>query len=342
MRGNGNVTARLATAALALGLALGALARVAAAQPAEMAKDESTRPWAKGVSQADQKEAMQLFTKANALLRDALFVKAAEVYKQALTHWEHPAIYYNLALALINLDKPIELHEALASAMRFGAAPLDEDKYRRAQNYQRLTEAQLAQVDITCDEPGTKVTMDGRELFTGPGHYEALIPVGEHSIVATKAGYLTTNLPKVLKGGDNVKIAVKMYTVDDLTRYQRRWPRWEPWAVVGGGAAVAILGGILHASAKSHFDDFDAGVTACGGCTPSDSLAGKKSTGSLLQGMAVSAYFVGGAGIAAGAVMVYLNRGRSYRITPEELGHPVTVVPTLGPESAGVLARINF
>lgn len=341
MRRTGNVTARLGTA-MALVLALAAFARVAAAQPAEMAEDESTRPWAKGVSQADQKEAMELFTKANALLRDALFVKAAEVYKEALTHWEHPAIYYNLALALINLDKPIELHDALAKAMRFGAAPLDEDKYRRAQNYQRLTEAQLAHVDISCDVPGTTVTMDGRELFKGPGNYEGLIPVGEHSIVATKPGYLTTNLPKVLKGGDDVKIAVKMYTVDDLTRYQRRWPRWQPWAVVGGGAAVAIIGGIMHASAKSHFDDFDAGVTACGGCTPSDDLSGKKSTGSLLQGMAVSAYVVGAAGIVTGAVMVYLNRGHSYRINPEDLERPVTVVPTVGPESAGVLARINF
>lgn len=339
------MTARWVRAlALAAGLILTPLS--AAAQHAEMGADDSTRPWAEGVSKEDQQKAVGLFQTGNQLLRDALFVKAAEIYRQALTHWEHPAIYYNLALALINLDKPLELREALDKAMRFGAAPLDEDKFRRAQNYKRLTDAQLAHITVVCDVPGTEVRMDGATLFTAPGRWEGLIPVGEHSIVATKQGYLTTTLAKVLKGGDEATVEVRMYTVEELTRREYRWPTWQPWAVVGGGVAVAAVGGLLHVGAKNKFDDFDAGIVACGGCTPTGDLASTRDSAELLQGLAVSAYVLGAAVVASGAVMAYANRAKTYRISPEELEAErrgrITVVPALGPESAGIQATLSF
>jgi hypothetical protein len=333
-------TARIVVVAVAAALAVAA--GQATAQEAEIGPDDASRPWAEGVTELDQKQAMELFTRGNGLLRDALFVRAADSYREALSHWKHPAIYYNLALALINLEKPLALYEALVQSMRFGAAPLDEDKFRRAQNYKRLTEAQLAQIEIVCNEPGTQVAMDGKVLFTGPGRHEALVPVGEHSIVGTKAGYLATTLPRVFKGGDDLTIEVKMYTVEDLTRQERRWAVWQPWAVVGGGVAVAALGGLLHASAKGSYDDYDAGIAACGGCAPPDDLAGKRDRGDLLQGLAVSSYIAGGAAVAAGAVMVYLNRGRLYRVSPEELEGGVAVVPTFGPDGAGLQATVSF
>jgi hypothetical protein len=40
--------------------------------------------------------------------------------------------------------------------------------------------------------------------------------------------------------------------------------------------------------------------------------------------------------------MVYLNRGRLYRVSPEELEGGVAVVPTFGPDGAGLQATVSF
>src|SRR5438128_85746 len=66
------------------------------------------RPWAHGVAEAEQKAALGLFREANILLNDGLFARAADQYRAALKHWDHPAIHYNLALALVNLDQPVD------------------------------------------------------------------------------------------------------------------------------------------------------------------------------------------------------------------------------------------
>src|SRR5258706_5080503 len=67
------------------------------------------RPWAKAVTPQEQKLATDLFREGNALLKESLFVQAAEKYREALRHWNHPGIHYNLALALLNLDQPVEV-----------------------------------------------------------------------------------------------------------------------------------------------------------------------------------------------------------------------------------------
>jgi len=97
----------------------------AAAQPAPPAP-AGPRPWAQGVSPENQKAALGLFNEGNALLRDSIFPKAAEKYREALTHWDHPAIHYNLAVALRGLGPAdaiaAELRAALAYPAALGAA----------------------------------------------------------------------------------------------------------------------------------------------------------------------------------------------------------------------------
>ena len=132
---------RAASALLAAMLLLGPVAVRAqsgakpapASAPAEM--QSSDRPWAKGVSESDQRRALELFGKGNGLLKDSLFVQAAAQYRAALKSWDHPAIHYNLVLALLNLDQPVEVLQHLEAAMRYGAAPLDADKFNQARAY---------------------------------------------------------------------------------------------------------------------------------------------------------------------------------------------------------------
>ena len=64
-----------------------------------------------------------------------------------------------MAVARINLGQPLEAHADLERAIRYGAAPLDADKYLQAINYKKLLVGQLAAIKIICREPGAAVTL---------------------------------------------------------------------------------------------------------------------------------------------------------------------------------------
>lgn len=330
--------ARLATA-----LALVALwvTPASAQQPPKPAEE---RPWAQGIPAEKQKAALELFRSGNTLLKESIFVKAVEKYRQALALWDHPAIHYNMALALLNLDQPVEVHEHLVAATRYGAAPLDTDKFENARAYKLLVEKQLARVEITCDSPGASVMMDGQVLFVAPGRYEAMVRPGQHTIVAKKEGFLPSDLSRALLPGEKVTLAVKLYTSEELTRYRRNWSAWKPWAVVGAGAAVLAGGGLLHMQARGSYLDFDDRIAACGGCVPPSDATSLRTRGDNLQNLAFGAYAVGGAALVTGAVLAIINRPQPYQIQPSDLAteQKVSVTPMVGGGEGGVLATLRF
>jgi hypothetical protein len=308
--------------------------------PAPAPPDSGDRPWAAGVSAEDQRTALGLFSEGNGFLRDSLFLNAVGKYREAISHWDHPAIHYNLALALLNLDQPIEVYQSLQRAIAYGAAPLDEDKLKHASSYMRLVEQQLAHVEISCQAAGARVMLDGRELFVGPGNWEGIVRVGDHTLMAQKAGYITTTETRTFKPNEKVSIELDVYTAQDLTRYRRRWDTWKPWTVVGAGAAVFVVGGLLHASARSGFQRYDDGIAACGGCVPPPGLVDEKSGAETKQTLAMVSYAAGAAGLVTGLVLVYVNRPQGYRIDEQQRG--LAVAPLVTPEVTGVTAAFRF
>jgi hypothetical protein len=318
------------------------------------------RPWAKGVSAEDQVIALRLFREGNSALNDGVFITAVKHYGEALAHWDHPAIHYNRALAMMNLDQPIEVFQSLNKALKYdpkdGPAPLDSDKYDRAKNYMLLVQKQVANVDITCDKVGAKVAVDGNVVFTGPGRHQGLVRVGKHSFVAEKAGYVTSVEAPYIGPGETMRFTLKLYSAEELTRYKRKWSRkWFPWAVAGGGGAVAIASTILYTSGRSDVQAFDARITQCGpdGCPITPELLDMRDRGSTKQTLAWVGVGVGVATIGTGLLLAYVNRVRPHQIRPEDLakepggmaGSPLSslrVTPLLGPTVAGAAASLHF
>ncbi|MEW5743339.1 MAG: PEGA domain-containing protein [Myxococcota bacterium] len=329
--------ARLAVGA-ALLLAFGAAAQGKAAEP--------ERPWARGVSPEKQKRALELFRDGNAALKESLFVKAAQLYREALSLWDHPAIHYNLGLALVNLDQPVETYEHLEAALKYGAAPLDSDKFEQAQRYKALIEKQLARVDVKCDVPGAEVKFDGKPLFTSPGRWAGVVRAGPHSVTASKDGFLPYEQSVKLLGGESKEFVVTLMSAEDLTEYRRLWPAWIPWAVVAGGAIVTGASVGLHLAARSGYQEYDQGIQMCldpvtGGCTPPLELSQKRSGADALQAVAIVGYAVGGAALVTGAVLVYLNRLQPYQRSVS-VGPQVTLLPSFGPTGAGATLFVEF
>lgn len=339
-------------------------------------QETTERPWAKGVAPDEQRKALLLFREGNALLKDSLFGQAANKYREALSHWDHPAIHYNLVLALLNLDRPTEVLTHLNKAMAYGPEPIDTEKYEQARNYKVMVESQLAHLVIRCDLEGAVVAMDGQELFVGPGEFSDFVRPGPHAIVAKKEGYVNNEVSPSLAPGQRQQYDMVLMTATEMTEYRRLWPVWRPWAVFGAGIVVAGIGAALHIKGRqsiSEYDDalnqsistpgtgeglnggsYDVGGTSSGTIITTD-LANKRSSGERNQKIAMAMYGIGGAAIITGSVLLYLNRPRPY--VPEssgEKGDPqnppssaaaapkVTVLPMISPDSAGVMAAFEF
>lgn len=309
--------------------------------------DEPERPWAKGVPKDKQARAIALFREGNSALKESLFPKAATTYREALQVWDHPAIHYNLALALVNLDQPIEVHEHLTAALKFGAAPLDDDKYQQAQRYLALIERQLTKVKVTCTFTGAQVKLDGRPLFVGPGSWEGQVRAGPHTLTASQEGLLSDERSVVLAGGDTQTFDLKVFRTEELTEYRQAFSSVIPWSVLGAGVAALGAGVGVHLAARQGFTQYDDTVASCaassgGSCPPSPDLQLARNSAASMQTGAYVLYGVGGAALATSAILFYVGRPVAYRKSVNVEAQKVTVVPFITPTSAGALAAIEF
>jgi hypothetical protein len=328
-----------AVALIAL-LATGSAPR--AADDAPVATPE--RPWAANVPQARQDDALLIYEEANKLFEDSQHAAALAKYREALKVWDHPAIHYNAAVALIYLDQPLAAYENLEAALKYGSAPFNGDTYQQALTYRKLLRGQLAELEVTCGEPGAEVTLDGRPLFVGPGAATRTLLPGPHQLVARKPVFLTETRSLTLLPG---KPAVETLRLQDLrtlpTKTVRRWPVWKPLAVLGAGALVAAIGVPFYLDAKSNVRTYDAEVkrlcSGPSGCAADDlNTTSPWALDSLHRGrvenvIAVSLFSVGAAVAASGVALAIMNQPR---VVPADEATRAQLSPLLGPGLVGV------
>lgn len=320
-------------------VALAALAVPAVAQPAEPPVADDDTPWGKGVSAEARATAQALLEDGNALFIQNLFREALAKYEAALAAWDHPAIRFNMVRALVNLDRPLEAEDNLTRALAYGATPLGPEVFADASTYQRLLAQQLATLVVTCSQAGVTVAVDGIAAITCPGEHRARVRAGAHTVSAEGEGLLAVNRRETLVAGDNPAIALRLTPLADVTVTRTRWATWKPWAITGGGVAVAGVGAALLLSARGLRDDYQAALAReCGelACEP-DALpvgtADLLDRAQLRNALGIGAVAVGGAAVVAGVVMVILNRPYA-ALEPRALS--VAVTPTVGGALVGV------
>jgi len=304
---------------------------------------DAGKPWASGVSPEDQKIASDLFKEGNALLRDANYNDALVKYDDAVAHWKHPAIYFNMVLALLAVGDATQIYDALQGAMKYGEEGLgSKEEYESAQTYLKLVEQQLIHITVTCDEPGAKAFADGKNVVDCPGKKEVLLKAGEHTFAASKTGYETTTVDKVYPGGQTETIDLKLFKLDELTRYKRKFSPLVSYAVIGAGVIAAGLGGLEFASGQTDITDFDSAINKCGGCVPTQSQLDQRDGASGKQTIGVIGFAVGGAAIAAGVTLLIIDRPKAYRVDQESRDKGVAVVPVIDRKGVGVAASLHF
>jgi tetratricopeptide (TPR) repeat protein len=294
-------------------------------------------PWARGVSEAQKATAQRLLGEGNELFVQSKYREALERYQQAIAAWDHPSIRFNMARALIALDRPLDAYEAIEKALAYGKEPLEDQFYTEAINYRTLLEKQIATVEVTCTQARVAISLDGAPLLTCPGTKSMRTTPGNHEIVGKLTGYLTSTVEVVAMPGKKLPIAIALKSAADATVMRSRWAAWKPWAVAGGGGGLAGLGGLLDLKAKLDLDAFQQDLAkrcAHTGCTPSQ-LGSQETTAIVENRIAIGAMVVGAAAVATGITLVILNRPRAF--VPKE-----QVVPTATPGGAGVALVGSF
>lgn len=205
------------------------------------------RPWSVGVSTAQQRLAEALYEEGNRDFSNGFFAAAAAKYQEALQHWNHPGIHYNLALAFISLDRPIEAYESILLALTHGVDALSPEEHQRATDYERMLRQRIATVEVVCDEPGAIVTLDGKPLFTGPGQVTTRVLPGKHQLVANKVGHLTTSEAFTLAAAARTQVELRLPAmVQTSMRVEQRRPAWTHWTLTGLGLAAGASAVMLH------------------------------------------------------------------------------------------------
>lgn len=322
---------RMTTRSWARSLAVGLL--VAAAVPLTAHADP--QPWSVGVTEAQKATAKKHLDAGNALFLDKKYAEALDKYKAAVAAWDHPAIRFNIVRCLIQLDRPVDASDNLKLALKYGAAPLEEAVYAEALAYEKLLANQIGELAVACSQPEVKISLDGQALATCPAKESRRVAPGPHQLVATGKGLLTRTVDVVVIGGKSQEVTVKLDPLRAGAKIEHRWAQWVPWVVFGSGFGVAAIGAALDLSAVSDRDSYDrtvnqnCAVTACPAGDPRIAgVADLKDRAETKSTIAVSVMIAGGATIAAGAVMLYLNRGREvYPTTVEKLTPSVTPMP---------------
>lgn len=301
------------------------------------------RPWAEGVSAERQAKALGLFQEGNTLFEESKYSLALARYREAIDVWDHPAIHYNASVALIHLDQPLVASEHLEAALRWGAAPFEVKTFEQAQVYQKLLSGQIAELEVSCTEPGAEVLLDGERLFIGPGTARRRLHPGPHQLAARKQGFVTEATAVELEAGRLHREAVTLRAIGAVpVKLVRRWPTWVPWSVLGAGLVVGLVGVPVMVDGQAQLERFDSDLARLcpAGCTQSQiprTVFSSRVTGNAENITAIGLLAAGGALIATSVVLIGMNTPRAEQ-TPVELA----IVPVFAPGVFGLSGLWRF
>jgi hypothetical protein len=297
------------------------------------------KPWATGVPQEVQDKASALYEEGNTLFAQQAHAPALEKYRQAIALWEHPLIRFNMAVTEIRLERILEAADNLEKSLAFGDKPFKPELYQQALDYQALVKNQVGYLEVSCDQAGTRLLLDGKPWFDCPATKRIRVLTGEHAIVGEKQGFLTASTKVVVDGGETVREKIALIPLESAVILKYPYRRWIPWTTTGTGVAVALGGAAVWLAGRSQMDRFetDYSVQCQNGCEPGltapehRSLAAQRDSAQLKGQIGIAMAGVGGAVAVTGIALVILNR-------PERVLPNVEVAPKAG----GGVAKVGW
>lgn len=320
-------------------------------------------PWSASTPASKQRAALSAYRQANELAEKRFYATAEAKYHLAYKLWPHPAFAYNLALMQMQLGRSIDAHASLTRAVEHGADPL-RNRYELAQQQIARIEGEVGMLRVRCEESGARVMLDGQLLFEAPGSFQGVVRPGAHQVTAVRRGLDPVVEFVVAAAGEELGVVLTFeYPTVEVEILYRRWTTWGPYAAVLGGTAALFAGAALSWRADRTLEDNAAQLrdlcsmnqlSGMSGCSPDDSayrrLVDRRQRATLEQRLSYVGYAVGGTALAAGAVLMYLNREQTRTerrtLTPAALDASEETTyelrPLVAPSVLGVSASFSF
>ena len=309
--------------------------------------EAETLPWYAGVTRQSQERARALHRQGAILHKELRFVEAIIHYEQALASWEHPEIRFQMARAVLKTGQALLAWHHLQEVWQWGPEALVGDKRTMARELEAtLMSEHLAIIEVHCGQAGVASELNGEVLFRGPGSARQVVRPGQHTVTGRQEGYFAVVQSVAAVPGERTRVTVELSP--DRLLETRRWTAWKPWAAVGAGAALAVIGGGLRLDAdrrlgraKDQFADACDGATLC----PPLADAELHEQATLERDLGLGAIIAGGTVAAAGLALVLFNlpqpvRSKDRSRAPSDM-IPI-VPPTVSPSVSSGAVRISM
>ena len=285
-----------------------------------------------------QKQAAALTDEAFRLHTEMRFFETAEKYREAARHWNRADIHLQAGVAYLSALRLLEAFHHISIAIRCGERVLSPEDMAEARNKLRRLRERLTELEIRTDEAGAEVLLNNEPWFTGAGTQKKTLIAGQYVVTVKKPGHITVLEPVLLEQGQRTIFVPTVMSEREGTIVHRRFPRWLPWTVAGVGAASLATGLGLRVRATNRMDDYEQALdtTCADGCLVSElaALDAERARAGQENVAGVSLLAVGGATLAAGLTMAFLNRPTTTR-HPDAGKGTIEVVPMVTGPSAG-------
>lgn len=298
---------------------------------------------------ATQRRVARLASEAYTSHRSLDFTSAAATYRSALAEWQRANLALQAGESMKFTDDLVGAYWQFEYAARCGrhdvrkADPrfLSRGDLERARSQLKRLRAKLGEIMVVCPQEGVAIMLDGRQWLYCPGVRREMLLVGRYRIQSEKPNHVAIDQSMTLAGGERATLRSELMSEADA--YYTRFRSWQPWAVIGTGATFGLLGAGLQWRAYRNVADHDSQLGDL--CEEPCSATEQENKGlpTLLeraeryQNYAASSFVLGGAVLATGLVLLFLNQKR---LTHPEAGK--TRIEIIEVTTSGTPADVGF
>ena len=302
-------------------------------------------------SPSDVEAAQRLIEEGYELNTKILFEEAAVKFAQALTHVESASVRLALAVALYNSAQLLPAYEQFGLVVRCGKEELSIRLYRSAVEKHKILKTRLARVEVQSLKSDADVWLNGERWTSNGNRRSKAVYPGYYVVRVERPEYLEQRFEFSISPGQKAILIPKLMSVRDGVTVERRLRWWMPWAVVGAGTGLGLLGAGLQWKAMRDMDSFDTQwAEQCGpddmnspGCRDEDKpeLLALHTRARWESGFAIGALVIAGTSVLAGFTLSALNRARTRQNEAAKRGEP-TFVPLVSPGAVGLSGSVRF
>jgi tetratricopeptide (TPR) repeat protein len=152
---------------------------------------------------SSKEEAKQLFESGLKLMKADDFAAAAAIFERSVALYPTQNGLFNLANCYKAMERYPEALEALARLRRDFSDKLNPIIKEAIERQERELQSMVARLAITTEPGGARVTVDGRDVGTGPALGPLVLTPGEHELEAAANGHRNLRRAVRLAAGES-------------------------------------------------------------------------------------------------------------------------------------------